>query len=195
MRKGDSVTTQPSDWAVELLPCPFCGYAEVQVEQPSPHRFHVYCNQAEGGCGVEGPLRSTCEAAITAWSRRAPVARELDASATTNSAQISSSLVVGDAGDDGYYLASFKRSHDRGCVVWWMPNDSGYTTDLEQAGIYTEIKKGYHDSEYTVPVPVSFVRGLRVRRMVDVGDSLNRALWTAESLRAAMGAVGAGGGE
>ena len=86
----------------------------------------------------------------------------------------------------GYYLASFKRSHDRGYVTWWMANDAGYTSDLNQAGIYTELKPGYHDSEYTVPVPVSFIDRLRVRRMVDVGDSDNRALWTAKDLRAAL---------
>jgi hypothetical protein len=87
---------------------------------------------------------------------------------------------------EGYYLASFKRSHDRGYVTWWMANDAGYTSDLNQAGIYTELKPGYHDSEYTVPVPVSFIDRLRVRRMIDVGDSDNRALWTAKDLRSAL---------
>lgn len=55
---------------VELKPCPFCGSSAVQVEQPSTHRFSAYCNQAEGGCSAEGALRSTREAAITAWNRR-----------------------------------------------------------------------------------------------------------------------------
>lgn len=91
-----------------------------------------------------------------------------------------------DAVREGYYLASFKRSHDRGYVTWWMADNSGYTSDLNQAGIYTELTPGYHDSEYTVPVPVSFIDRLRVRRMVDVGDSDNRALWTANDLRAAL---------
>lgn len=91
-----------------------------------------------------------------------------------------------DAVREGYYLASFKRSHDRGYVTWWMADNAGYTSDLNQAGIYTELTPGYHDSEYTVPVPVSFIDRLRVRRMVDVGDSDNRALWTANDLRAAL---------
>lgn len=84
---------------------------------------------------------------------------------------------------DGYYLASFKRSHDRGYVIWWMPDNAGYTTDLEQAGIYAEPVLGYHDSDDTVPVPVALIESLRVRRMIDVGDSANRSLWTAQELR------------
>jgi hypothetical protein len=87
---------------------------------------------------------------------------------------------------EGYYLASFKRSHDRGYVTWWMANDAGYTYDLNQAGIYTELTPGYHDSEYTVPVPVQFIDRLRVRRMVDAGDSANRSMWNAKDLRSAL---------
>lgn len=86
----------------------------------------------------------------------------------------------------GYYLASFKQKANGGEVLWWGPDDRGYTPDLEQAGIYTEIKKGYHDSDQTVPVPVSFIEELRVRRTVDPGDSLNGMFWNAEKLRAAL---------
>jgi Lar family restriction alleviation protein len=54
----------------ELKPCPFCGSSAVQVGRPFTHRFNVYCNQAEGGCGAEAALCTTREAATTAWNTR-----------------------------------------------------------------------------------------------------------------------------
>ena len=101
----------------------------------------------------------------------------------TTAAQPTQPASGGGVARDGYYLASFKRSHDRGYVIWWMPDNAGYTTDLEQAGIYAEPVLGYHDSDDTVPVPVALIDSLRVRRMIDVGDSANRSLWTAPELR------------
>ncbi len=65
---------------------------------------------------------------------------------------------------------------------------------MEQAGVYTELKPGYHDSEHTVPVPVSFIRTLRIRREVDPGDTLNAMFWTADKLRAALTAALKDGG-
>jgi len=72
-------------------------------------------------------------------------------------------------------------------------DNCGYTPDLNQAGVYTELKPGYHDSEDTVPVPVSFIRELRVRRVIDPGDSLNSAFHSAKSLRALLAAASAEG--
>jgi hypothetical protein len=54
----------------EFKPCPFCGSSAVQVGRPFTHRFNVYCNQAEGGCGAEAALCTTREAATTAWNTR-----------------------------------------------------------------------------------------------------------------------------
>jgi hypothetical protein len=90
-----------------------------------------------------------------------------------------------------YYLASFQHGRWGGCVIWWKPNNCGYTNDLEQAGIYTQSQidahRSYYDNGDTVPVPVSFVLNkCRIRRMVDAGDSANRTFHSAEKLRAAL---------
>ena len=85
---------------------------------------------------------------------------------------------------DGFYLATFKHK-DNGAVMWWGPDDAGYTPDLATAGITS----GYHDNEYTVPVPVGFIKALRVRLVVDPGDSLNKAFWSAKHLRDALSAL------
>ena len=56
--------------SVELKPCPFCGGGEIKVGQPFTHKFCVYCDNSEGGCGAEGGLRASREEAIAAWNTR-----------------------------------------------------------------------------------------------------------------------------
>jgi hypothetical protein len=87
---------------------------------------------------------------------------------------------------DGYYIACFKGG-PHGYVLWWGPNNRGYTHDLDAAGVYAEPVAGYHDrDDDNVPVPVAFARRLAARRMVDVGDSGNECMWSAKTLRAAL---------
>lgn len=97
-----------------------------------------------------------------------------------------------DEAPKGYYLASFKHRQPN-AILWWGPDNKGYTPDLAQAGIYTHLSPGYHDSEHTVPVPVEFVQRLRVRHVVDPGDQANTIFWTAEKLRDALAATQQGG--
>jgi hypothetical protein len=89
----------------------------------------------------------------------------------------------------GHYIASFRHSRSDAFVCWWRPDNKGYTSDLEQAGIYHDVKPGYHDDAGTVPVPVAFVRSLRIRQVVDIGDSLNNAFCSEDALRAALAFV------
>jgi len=97
---------------------------------------------------------------------------------------LQSSPASSTAPEAGYYLASFKRGNI-GHVTWWGPNDAGYTPYLEQAGIYHELTPDYHDSEYTVPVPVAFAREF-VSSVIDTGHSGHECWWSADKLRAAI---------
>lgn len=56
-----------------------------------------------------------------------------------------------------YYILSLKHSPLAGMAVWWGPNDCGYYTDLDSAGIYTQgqvdaAPKYYNNGETTAAI-------------------------------------------
>lgn len=55
-----------------------------------------------------------------------------------------------------YILISLKRTRfDDQFFCFWRENNAGYTQNLNDAGIYTEIIKDYHNSDITLPVLVN----------------------------------------
>lgn len=60
-----------------------------------------------------------------------------------------------------YYLMSIKWTNGDN-IVWWGPNDSGYTEDIENAGIYSaeQIKQHsiYYSNQGVMPVAVEKVQ-------------------------------------
>ena len=52
-----------------------------------------------------------------------------------------------------YYILSLKHSPRDGLCVWWRPDNSGYTTKLEEAGRYTleqiDAQRDYYDNNKT----------------------------------------------
>lgn len=74
-----------------------------------------------------------------------------------------------------YYLLSLKWSKGDD-YVWWGSNNSGYTADINKAGIYTEeqINKNplYYCNKSTMPIPCKLLENA-VKRTVVVADSFN----------------------
>ena len=123
----------------EVKNCPFCGSSAVQVEQPLSHRFNVYCNQAEGGCGAEGALRSTREAAIAAWSKRAD--RDGDRSAELTTAWMAGAESVRDQAErDAEDAARYRWLRDE--AEWWListPDGAKVSAMLPRASLEAAI--------------------------------------------------------
>jgi hypothetical protein len=75
-----------------------------------------------------------------------------------------------------YYLLAIDKTKNSPFLVWWGPNDCGYTQNIERAGIYTEeqIKRdpNYYDNDECVPVPVEEIDKLKTARMA-INDSEN----------------------
>ncbi len=59
---------------------------------------------------------------------------------------------------EDFFILSISESPWSGCAVWWKPNNSGKTTNLNNAGVYTreqvENNKSYYDNgHWTRAVP------------------------------------------
>jgi hypothetical protein len=74
-----------------------------------------------------------------------------------------------------YYLFAVDKSHYTENLCWWRPNNSGYTADLDFAGVYAQeqIDKDphYYNNKETVPVLVEEVEEY-VSRVVPKESSL-----------------------
>lgn len=163
------MTTQPSDWAVELLPCPGCNGTDTRVI---------------GGPGTRGGPQywagcdhcrwrtwgNTEREAIDAWNARAPVARELDASGDApRAAEAGDWLPIESAPRDGSYIL-VANSHGAWVAKWHPVYQSGYRPSNPWASMMLN-----HDH---IEKPGRFDHPTHWRELTPP--------------RAAMGAVGAG---
>lgn len=67
-----------------------------------------------------------------------------------------------------YYILSIKNGPAGNDLLWWRPDNAGYTVVLESAGVYTqadidEHPRYYNDGTDTVAVPVAEVERRAVR--------------------------------
>lgn len=88
-----------------------------------------------------------------------------------------------------YFLVSFKRRFADGLVIFWGPNEAGYTPDIKQAGAYNADQAARLADDDTVPVPVDWLhQNCRVRMCIDQGDThaTKGMFWNADNLRAAV---------
>ena len=63
---------------------------------------------------------------------------------------------------DGYYLYSKKdekAGYNDGCILWWKPNGAGYTTNLHEAGVFTQEYKDKAQRKELVFVPCHLAWG------------------------------------
>lgn len=75
---------------------------------------------------------------------------------------------------EGYYILSLKNGPAGDALLWWRPNNAGYTITLEAAGVYTQAEvdahpRYYNDGENTVAVPVAEAEA-RAFRVVGIDD-------------------------
>lgn len=81
-----------------------------------------------------------------------------------------------------YLILSLKHSPCDGLLMWWRPHNQGYTTRLEEAGMYmqSEINEApdYYNNDSTMAVPIDVAT--RMAKLV-VPDSCLRDLQAAVS--------------
>lgn len=85
-----------------------------------------------------------------------------------------------------FHILSLKWSSSKDLLVWWGPNDSGYTIDLSKAGIYTEDqinkRRGYYDNgTSTKAIPIESIEKAHViRAAINDSESILALGWTRE---------------
>ena len=50
-----------------------------------------------------------------------------------------------------FYILAIERSHRANLYWWWRPNRRGYTTNLNQAGKYTDVSHLNSDEDIAIP--------------------------------------------
>ena len=81
-----------------------------------------------------------------------------------------------------YFILALDRSTGQDLLVWWKPNDTGYTIFLEEAGRYTHRqvteKADYYNNGEALAIPVHEVKAhakMAVYRDEWGADMLNKA--------------------
>lgn len=198
------MTTQPSDWAVAPKFGEWLRGIYASERNPLRNGMYVRTIRRTGRCNP-GTFYELTDGKGKFWQYprqsviRLDRARELDASGTTNSAQISSSLVVG--GEEGWLpIESAPRDGTR--IILGRPDEDGdgggtsvcgyWIDELEDGVDYMGNDGGFTDVDYQVFQPGrSF--GAESYRYAGKQPTHWRPLPPAP--RAAMGAAGAGGGD
>ena len=69
-----------------------------------------------------------------------------------------------------YYLLSLKWSKGADEYTWWGPNNSGYCTDINKAGVYSEeeinSRRLYYCNKGVMPIPVDLVQQAEKKTVV-----------------------------
>jgi hypothetical protein len=78
-----------------------------------------------------------------------------------------------DSASDLFYIQDTRPPYIGDCILWWRPDACGYTTDLEEAGLYTaDYCKGLRDTDK--PWPQQLIEKAATRHVR--ADSLSRVL-------------------
>jgi hypothetical protein len=88
-----------------------------------------------------------------------------------------------------YYLLSLKHSKHQNQYTWWRANNSGYTIDIQQAGVYSEEdinnRKNYYSNTGVMPIPVKVVEELERKIVIPTIDKNYELLGVQEHLKTA----------